>query len=153
MKTTFKQINLLYLALLAGQVMFAVTVLYVGGIPKSLGKLSFDDPMLLFGIAVTFFSIIAAYGISEKRKTAGAQLSSFDEKIEHYRGLVIFRCALAEGANLMALVMALLSKQGFFFILFSAGLLAFLYFRPSTTEFSGHYNLRPEEERDLHARK
>lgn len=150
MKITFKQINVLYLALLAGQIMFAITVLYVGGIPKSLGKLSFDDPMLLIGIAVTFFSIFAAYGINEKRKTAGAQLSDFQEKIEHYRGVVIVRCALTEGANLMALVMGMLSKQGFFFVLFAVGLLAFLYFRPSVQEFSRSYHLRPEEERDLY---
>lgn len=150
MKTTFKQINVLYLALLAGQVMFAVTVLYVGGIPKSLGQLNFDQPMLLMSIAVTFFSIIAAYSINEKRKTAGAQLGSFDEKLEHYRGVVIVRCALTEGANLMALVMAMLSKEGFFFVLFGVGLLAFLYFRPSVPEFSRSYHLRPEEERDLY---
>lgn len=150
MKTTFKQINVLYLALLAGQVMFAVTVLYVGGIPKSLGKLSFDDPMLLFGVAVMFFSLIAAYGINEKRKTDGAQLSDFQEKLDHYRSVVIVRCALTEGANLMALVFAMLTNQGFFFVLFAVGLLAFLYFRPSIPEFSRSYNLRPEEEKDLY---
>ncbi len=69
------------------------------------------------------------------------------EKLEHYRNLIIIRCAMVEGGNLMALILALLSGQGFFFMLFLAGLIAFVYFRPSKAEFMRDFNLTPEEER------
>ncbi len=146
MKQFFRQLHMLYGALLAGQMIFAVVVLVVSGLPTKLGSLSFEDPFLLFGVVVTFMSIFVAWWINDQRKAQGARLADIMEKTGHYRNLVIMRCAMVEGANLMALTFALASRQGFFFLLFSAGLTAFAYFRPSKQEFARDYNLRPDEE-------
>lgn len=146
MKQIFRQLNLFFFALLAGQMLFAFIVLLLEGLPRRLGTLSFDDPLLLAGIVVTFSAIGIAYWLNEQRKTQGAQLGNREEKALHFRNLVIMRCALVEGANIMALLLAFISGQGMFFVLFAAGLLAFVYFRPTTREFVRDYNLRPDEE-------
>ncbi len=149
MKADFRQLKMLFLALITGQAVFAVVVLVLEGLPQKLGSLSFEDPLLLVGISLTFMSIFTAFWINEQRKAQGAQLSNITEKLPHYRNLVIIRCAMVEGANLMALMLAFISGRGFFFLLFAAGLMAFLYFRPSKQEFARDYNLRPDEEGEL----
>jgi divalent metal cation (Fe/Co/Zn/Cd) transporter len=146
MKAYFATEKLFY-ALLSGQVLFAGILIAWKGIPQKLGRIPTDDYFTLIGITVIFSSIGVAYWINEQRKREGATRGNLTEKLEHYRNLVIIRSALVEGGNLMALVFAFFSGQGFFFLLFLAGLMAFLYFRPSKGEFTRDFNLSPEEER------
>jgi len=143
----FRYSEVLFFALLSGQVMFASIVIALKGFPQKLGRLSLEDPFLLIGIVVIFSAIVVANWINEQRKREGATRGNLTEKLDHYRNLVIIRCAVVEGGNLMALIFAFLTGQGFFFLLFLAGLMAFLYFRPSKAEFIRDFNLSPEDER------
>ncbi len=145
----FLQLRVLYLALLAVQLFFLGITLYLKGLPKGLGSLSANDPLLLAGIAITFMAIFTALGMDEYRKKQGAQLSDMEEKSAHYRISLIIRSALTEGAGLFALAMAFATPKSFFYALFIATFAAFLYFRPSVEEFVRHYALRPEEEAQL----
>lgn len=146
MKQIFQQLKIFYWFMLAVQLAFAITVVLLEGLPRRLGKLSFDDPLLLTGILVAFFLIGIAYWLNGQRKMQGAQLANREEKALHYRSLVVIRCAMVQGANFFALLMAFVSGQGVFFALFAAGLPAFAYFRPQIREFVRDYNLRPDEE-------
>jgi cbb3-type cytochrome oxidase subunit 3 len=147
MTQVFRSSQILFSALLGGQIVFAAVVIALKGIPSRLGSLSTEDSWLLLGILTTFSTIAVAFWINEQRKKEAAAHGDMAEKLEHYRNLIIIRCAMVEGGNLMALILALLSGQGFFFMLFLAGLLAFVYFRPSKAEFLRDFNLTPEEER------
>ncbi len=149
MKMFFTQLRVLYLALLAGQLLFLGVILYLNGLPDGLGSLSTDDPLLLVGVTVTFMAIFTAFGMDEYRKKQGTRLSHMEEKSAHYRTSLIIRSALTEGAGLFALALALATQKGFLYALFTATFTAFLYFRPSAEEFIRHYALRPEEEAQL----
>lgn len=145
MTSNFQQIRLLYLSLFFAQLIFAVVILLTTGIPNHFGKLSPDDHYLLVGALVSFGSIFTAYWINNQRKGLVNRMDALADKLTHYRSLVIIRSAIVEGANIMSLTFALLTGQGFFFLIFAAGLLAFLYFRPSKREFSDDYDVSPDK--------
>jgi hypothetical protein len=145
MTSNFQQIKLLYLSLLVAQLIFAVVILMTTGIPRHFGKLAPDDLYLLLGILLSFGSIFTANWINHQRKGLVNRMDALPEKLMHYRSLVIIRSALVEGANIMTLTFALLTGQGFFYIIFVAGFLAFLYFRPSKREFSEDYDISPTD--------
>lgn len=149
MKMFFSQLRVLHLALLVGQLLFLGIILYLNGLPDGLGSISANDPLLLAGVAVTFVAVFTAFGMDEYRKKQGAQLSDMEEKSAHYRTSLIIRIALTEGAGLFVLAMVFATGKGFFYALFAATFVAFLYFRPSVKEFVQHYALRPEEEAQL----
>jgi hypothetical protein len=150
MKAFFQQLRILYFALLAGQLGFLFVIFMLKGQPSRMGLLTLDNPLPLLSVGLMFVAVLVAYGLNEKRKALGAQSGgNLAEKAEHYRSVIIFRCALTEAANMVALVLAFLNGDGIFFLVFAAGVVAFLYFRPDVREFLRDYNLKPAEYREV----
>lgn len=147
MKEHFKQINILWLALLMGQlVFFAVVFFFINSTEgESLDILRTIVPMLLLG------ALGGVYFISKKRSTDGAALETLQEKAEHYRATIVIRSALLEGANLMAIVGMLSDSPQPYLPYFAVGIAAFLYFRPSVDRFIQDYQLKAQEAEALRA--
>ena len=146
-KSSFQQTNRIYLALLGGQMFFAAIIFFVLGTnenPVDTG-LGLALPFVMLG------GMGAGYWIYNQRAIQGASLSSVSEKIMHYRVSNIIRLAMTEGPNLLALVMVLLEGQTSYWLYFAAGILAFLYFRPSKDKFFSDYQLSASEQQEFHA--
>lgn len=148
-KELFRQINILYFALLAGQILFCTVVVFAILDPETRqtgwpeAPFGLLVPVLLAGIIPLVFFIN-----NRQLQQAPAQ-ENLSAKIGHYRTLVILRSALIEGANLFCLVVLLLENNSTFLIFFGAGLLLFLYFRPSVNEFLQHYQLSGAEKTEF----
>lgn len=145
MKTQFQQINILYLALLAGQILFAGVVFFLlnQGQKTSDGEFNILQtivPVVLFG------AVGAVYYIEEQRKAQIGNLKELEEKVMHYRGRVIVRSALIEGPNLLSVIGALLTGNIVFFAIFGGGLAVFYFYRPRLDRFFQEYKLSPAEQ-------
>ena len=85
MKAYFQQINLLYLALLGGQILFCAVVIFLGTSGDSVESASdvaiFDTlvPVLILA------AISGAYLIHRKRTQDGPAIEGLTEKAAHYR--------------------------------------------------------------------
>jgi len=91
----------------------------------------------------------SAYLLNRERQAQLGHLTGLAAKAEHYRASVIIRSALMEGANLFAIIAALIDVNMTYLLYFAVGLLAFVYFRPSEAEFSRAYDLSAAEQEQL----
>lgn len=147
MKDHFKQINILWLALLMGQLLFFVVVyFFVAGTGEgALEIFQTVVPVLLLG------ALGGVYFLSKKRSEEGATLDSLQAKAEHYRSTIIIRSALLEGANLMAIIGMMMDTPQPYLPYFAVGIAAFLYFRPSVNRFIHDYQVKGQEAETLRA--
>lgn len=145
----FRQTRILYLALLAGQILFCSVIVFAlldpetrqSGWPAApFGTLL---PILMAGLLP-----LVLYLNRQQLVKAGEQ-PDLSSKLAHYRTLVIMRSALIEGMNLFFLVILLLENNTTLLIFFAFGLLLFLYFRPSVNEFLSNYQLSGAEKAEF----
>ncbi len=138
MQEKITQLQVIFLALALGQLLFCFVVVYL----ILTNSLPVTDMGAITSIVLPLelMSIIGlAYVLNRQRLSQGASLGSPKEKIQHYRVTVILRLALVEGANLFALVIAMLESELALLAYFAVGMLAFLYFRPVKGEFEQAY--------------
>jgi hypothetical protein len=137
----------LYLALLAGQVLFCLVVVVLVNSGQGPGEAgAYGDLLKTVAPLMLIAALGGAYFLTKKRKQEGALLPGINEKAAHYRALVITRSGLLEGANLVVLVAMLLENDTATYLpYFVIGILAFLYFRPSVNRFITEYEI-PERE-------
>lgn len=133
----FKQLQLIFFALLAGQVIFAAVVYYA--ITQSLAQTS-EIPMFTFLIPVVVLSAVAmSYFLNNVLKSQASAQKTTDEKSIHYRRRVILRSAIMEGGNLMAIIAVLMTGQMYFMLYFLLGIIIFYFFRPTEQEMQQDY--------------
>lgn len=145
----FRQINMLYAALLMGQVLFALVVIWM---IWSSDDLQQGYPAAPFGLLMPAMLIIfpgVIYGLTRRKMAEGTSLSGLSAKLEHYRAQAIMRMAAAEGVSLMALVFGMMENNLNYLLFFAAGLLIFLYFRPSREELVREYRLSAKDQAEL----
>lgn len=148
-QSIFRQVNILYYALLAGQVLFCLVVLF--GVLDPDARQS-GWPEAPFGLVVPVLmasTMSAAFFINNRQLSQATDQPNLGAKINHYRSTVILRSALIEGGNLFCLVVLLLENNSTYLFLFAAGLLVFLYFRPGLNEFTQHYALSGAEQAEI----
>lgn len=145
MKDQFKSINILWLALLAGQLIFFTVIYFVmpGTGSSDLGIFETLVPIFLLG------ALTVGYYINKMRMNQGAELEGLEQKLEHYRATVIMRSALFEGANLMAVIAMFLDRPEPYLVYFAVGVAAFIFFRPSIEKFISGYQLKEQEAQEL----
>jgi len=156
MQKIFRETQILYLALLIGQLIFAIVtaILISGENPIVDMTASGGDYTSLVTMLTAVFALIilATYFINHNRRKQGAQLSSLEAKLGHYRQTVLIRSAMVEGANLLMIIAALVTGAFNYLMYFGLGLLAYLYFRPSVSGIAMEYQLTEEEKRRLESR-
>jgi hypothetical protein len=147
-RDTLRQLNLLFLALAGGQVLFALLVLYMlrsGLYRAEPADLPFDllAPFILIGTAAL------AYWLNKRLSENGKVQPGLDNKALQYRNAAIIRLAVLEGGNLFLILAALLEGRAHFLLFFALGLLAFFYFRPSRDNFVASFELSSAEQQEL----
>jgi len=133
----FKQLQLIFFALLAGQVVFAGVVYYT--ISQSLAQTS-EMPMFTYLIPLVLLSAVAmSYFLNKQLKAQASEQKTEDEKSIHYKRRVILRAAILEGGNLMAIIAVLITGQMYFMLYFLLGIIIFYFFRPTEQEMQEDY--------------
>lgn len=149
-KEVFKSTQILYLALLMGQMLFA-GVVYFLLTPDNLNEVT-TAPSSIFQNILPFVmvsSIGLAFYLYKIRLQQVPSMQDLSEKITHHRTTNIIRWAFIEGANFFALVVAMLEGTPFYLIYFGLGLLVFVFMRPTVNGFAKDYNLTLDEQRML----
>ena len=154
-KGSFKQLDILFMALLAGQILLCVILYFLAG----NGENRSDASAMNWELSNTFVLVVmallpGAYVLSRmiylRRRAEGALLLGLQRKIEHYRATVVIQMAVLEGVNLIALVFFFLQGSLVLLLFFALGLIFFLQVRPSLERFSDDYEISVAEKQQLH---
>lgn len=133
-----RQLQLIFYALVAGQVIFAGVCYYLIEnemfSTQDIAELRLVVPIAVVGaMAISYF-------LNEQLRQKASTLKSLEAQAAHYKQRVILRLALLEGANLFAIVAYLITGKINFLLFFAVGLLLFYYFRPSEVEMERDYS-------------
>ena len=138
----FKPNIILWLALLAGQLMIAVIFIFIVGNKEggmTIPYKGFAGLMPSICLAVTASATILS-NFLYKRKQANIPLTaSLDDKLTHYRESFVLRAAPLEAANLLSLIFMFLENNLAYFTIVIVGVLLFLQTRPDEGEFRRGY--------------
>lgn len=138
---TFRQNEIIFYALLAGQVFIGLVLRFALMQPDSgtAGEYGTIIPIAVAaGIALSFF-------FRKRAADTIPETGTPTEKINHYRLYFILQVAVLEGANLIALVLAFLDNNARALLWFALGVVAFLALRPNKAKFQADYNLSMAE--------
>ncbi|MEM9836532.1 MAG: hypothetical protein AAF828_08525 [Bacteroidota bacterium] len=90
--------------------------------------------------SIIVLSGLVAWFIDQSRRRQAQQFGySSANGVGHYRLSVFLRSAIIQSGNLLALTMALTTKRMDVLALAIAGFLLYMFFRPSTKEYSERY--------------
>ncbi|MEZ5041852.1 MAG: hypothetical protein R2828_18295 [Saprospiraceae bacterium] len=153
MKAQFRQLKLIYAALLIGQLLFFLVILYmVWGKSTGGGMLNLSHNTMLLLVSILFVG--ANYGARAVgnlfRHKAVAEKQDLNQKLDTYRKSLLVRWFLVEGANLITLILALVEQYQLLFLFFGAGIFVFLSLRPSENAFAQAYELDAKQAHSLH---
>jgi DMSO reductase anchor subunit len=148
-KDNFKINHIIYFAILAGLIVFAVMSYFI--IAPSVDQPNesllniFMFLIPAFAIVMIFLSRFIYYKISQQANGA----SSLFEKIGKYRTAKIVSWAMLEGAGLFSIVAFLITHSEFFLIVFFVIVSAFILSRPSIEEFLNDFKIEGNEQDEL----
>lgn len=132
-KQYFQSLLIIYFALLAGQLMFAVIAYFISSSNGGLGETDADfvqiGQIMVAVLAVT--NLIISTQISKALVSKAKDKNTLKEKLAGYRSALIVKYALLEGASMFASVFLLLTGEIFFFIVAVLIIGVFLLYRPS----------------------
>ena len=149
MKEILKSLNIIYLALVAGQLMFFAIIFYMVSGSETTPNAENLKMLRLFIPLVSVSTVAISYILYNQRIKQGAELDNLASKTSHYRVSNILRWAIVESGNLFALISVLLTGAYFFLTFFLLGLGVFFVYRPSISGFVNDYNLSSSEEKVL----
>ena len=137
-ETNIKNINIIYLALIMGQISIFAIFLFL-----NQGKEATTGSMFLYiSAALTVGCITAAFMFYNKHKDEARTIKGEEEdKIEHYRKTSLIRWALIEGANLTALIFFFIEGNYLYLLFFAVGMGVFFFLRPSKEMLREDYGL------------
>ena len=116
------------------------TSITVEGLPMQL----IVPVMLLGGVGIAYF-----LNDQRMRHAGNMKMATLGQKLNHYRTSVLLRSAIIEAVNLFAIIAALILNNLSYLIYFGVGLLAYLYYRPTTQKFIDQYRLDGSETAQL----
>ncbi len=139
-----RAIQTIYLALLGGQMLFAAVVLIlVRGNNLDTDIRIEGLPMNLIVPVLLLAGVLVAYFLNNQRMRHAGNMGNANlvQKLNHYRVSVLLRSAIVEAVNLFSIIAALILNNLNYMIYFAVGILVYLYFKPSTQDFSDRYKL------------
>lgn len=147
-KIYFKTINMLFLALVAGQVVFACILFFLKQTQRN--RIEFITPELhriLLWVAPAFAVAGIALGwvVFSTRLKALQLKDNMAEKLNGYQSAMIIRFAFMEGPSLLALALFYITGDYIFLGIAAFVILAFLFNRPLKPVIIRHLQLHDDE--------
>ena len=131
-KEYFRTLKIIYLALIAGQVIFSLTVVFL----IYTGEFNEDFPEMekIFFILVPVLVIGGYLGgrmFFKKRLETAILKPGLPEKLADYQSALIIRYALLEGPSMLAFIAYLLTADIFFIVIAGFIIIIFITLRPT----------------------
>ncbi|MBS1598265.1 MAG: hypothetical protein JST75_08565 [Bacteroidetes bacterium] len=142
-----KTIQILYKALLAGQLIFAAIITFLvttGRAPSQ--STSASNVFLIVAVVVALACIPAGYILFRQRIEVVKQQNDFSAKLEGYRASLILQLGLSEMPALLAIIMYFMTSNQSFLILLVLLFVNFLNLYPSRNKIVKQLELNSEEE-------
>jgi hypothetical protein len=143
-KQMLKITRIMFLAMIAGQLLF-LTVVLLTIETKLVFNFDLTDPFILMAIILSLLSMPLSYlyaKFSFKKIDKNEQLK--DKLIKHQSGLII-RLASCEGIGLFSIVLLLLTSNTFFLIILMLALLVMIQYFPTPENIGREINLTASE--------
>lgn len=141
----FKQIRIIFFALIAGQLIyFFVALILVGNNSFAVDE-DYENLPGFLALLIIVSLVISSKYLYRRLISAQTGNSTLDEKINSYRTNNIIKFALLEGANLISITFYLLTGDFLYLAMFIIVLaLNFIYF-PGKEKFMMDFELTPED--------
>ena len=138
----FRQLQVLFFAMLIGQLIFMAVITYLlwedGGEPAYLLGESRDVMAAGAYMAAVIFIARFIDGMWKKQIATMQRLER--PSFGHYRSTVILRLAILEGAGLLTVILAFTTRNPILLLATALGLMAFWSARPTEEEFQERYD-------------
>lgn len=146
-KIYFKTVNILFLALVAGQVVFALVLFFLN---QTQVKVAFITPeihqtLMWIAPALAVAGIVLGWLVFNTKLKSLQNMNSLTEKLKGYQSAMIIRFAFMEGPSLVALVFFYITGDYIFLGVSAFIILAFLFNRPSKSLIIRHLQLHDDE--------
>lgn len=140
--TTFKHLQIIYFALLLGQVFMGLVIFFL---MKDQAAGTVEVPFNFIIPGAVIFGIIGSQFLQRKQNGSIPTSGTPDEKFAHFRKWGIMKWAIAEGGNLLSLVLTFIMGNMTTYTWFGVGLVMFAFLRPTLDKFATDYQLSPNE--------
>lgn len=149
-KSFFKQTNMLYGALLFGQLTIVIVLLFV--------KSTTEGGILLDNMTTGFFSMVAIgfaavamlMGKTFYQKLLNQVKGDLSAKLQRFRSALVIQYALVEGATILGIILFFISNEVICLIVSIASLIYFTTLRPTRQKAINDLNLTGVEQGELH---
>ena len=146
MKNNFKNLQIIFLGLLIGQIAFAVIANFM---ITDIAVSSTSVLVYLVPVVLIVSILSGNYLFNTSRKKVVAQQGNLEEKLKAYRQSALIRWAMMETGNLLAIVATFIEGKTFYFAMFAVGLLFFATTRPSVDDFCRQFEIPDAEKNHL----
>ena len=138
----FRQLQVLFYAMLIGQLIFMAVITYLlwedGGEPAYL--LGENRDLMAAGAYMAAVIFIARFIDGMWKKQIATMQRLERPGFGHYRSTVILRLAILEGAGLLTVILAFTTRNPILLLATALGLMAFWSARPTEEEFTQRYD-------------
>ena len=142
---SFRTIDIIYFAILIGQMIYFLIGLYLIQSGNMEGMKSLNTIFMFVTPVVIFSSILAAKFIYSKQVINFDKTLSLDAKLISYRTNNIIRLALFEGANIFNISVMIITANYFFAALFIIIIVLFFLNRPTKEKFIMDYEISADD--------
>lgn len=146
MKNNFKNLQIIFLGLLIGQIAFAVIANFM---ITDIAVSSTSVLVYLVPVVMIVSILSGNYLFNISRKKVVAQQGNLEGKLKAYRQSALIRWAMMETGNLLAIVATFIEGKTFYFAMFAVGLLFFATTRPSVDDFCRQFEIPDAEKNHL----
>jgi protein-S-isoprenylcysteine O-methyltransferase Ste14 len=148
-QAAFKATQIIHLALIAGQLMFAFVAFFSPAKFNNNHNSQSSDVFIWLAPLLAAAGILAGQWLFRQKISASAQQETLKQKLTLYQTAMISRDAMLEGPSLFAIVSFMLTRNLFFLWLSAPIVLYFLYLIPTKEKLGYDLGLSDEEKMEL----
>jgi F0F1-type ATP synthase membrane subunit c/vacuolar-type H+-ATPase subunit K len=144
----FRTINILFLALVAGQVVFALVLFFLNQTQEKVAFIitpEIHQTLIWVALALAVAGIAIGWLVFNAKLKSLQSMSNLTEKLKGYQSAMIVRFAFMEGPSLVALVFFYITGDYIFPGVSAFIIIAFLFNRPSKSQIIRHLQLHDDE--------
>ncbi len=141
----FTRLRVLFFALLFGQTIFAAIAYFIFGIEDAPIEKTSNDVLVYFAVFYSVTAMGAGYVLKPRLVKNAAGKRNLNEKLKAYTTASLIHWAVLEGANLLNIIVFIITDNRISLVFFLAILLVYIPTKPDLRKIAEELNLSREE--------